>query len=169
MREWKTRAEEPERIAAERATTEATLRGIGVKTARLVEAITSGGGEVKPLVAEIKRLEREQADLLARLEHLDGLDLAREEFDLGTWLGEVKEALADLQATLEGTPQAGRQIIRRLLDGPVTVTPRTTEAGGLVFDYSGSGRYDVALAGVVVPSGQARRINKNNVGVRPGD
>ncbi len=144
MQEWKDRAEEPERIATERKAVESALRGIETKLQNLVNAVAAGG-DAKPLVVAIKKLEQERADLHAKLEHLQGLDQAREDFDLATWLEEIKEVLADLKGTLEGAPQAGRQIIRRLLDGPITVTPRTDSAGGLIFEYAGVGRFDSAL------------------------
>jgi len=160
------------------------IQGIEAKLQKLVEAITSGG-EAKTLVGAIKRLEQEQADLRAKLEYLDGLEKARDEFDLVSWLEETKEILDDLKGTLEGTPQAGRQVLRRLLDGPVTVNPRTDEEGGLYFEYTGLGRFDSALeqfdrlmAGEKIDPDSVKsvpkkrilagRVENNNVRARPG-
>ncbi len=85
--------------------------------------------------------EADRRALQAKLEHLDGLAIeAGQPFDVVAWLDETRELFDNLRDTLEADPAAGRQVLRRLLVGPVTVTPRV-EDGRLYVDFAGTSTY----------------------------
>jgi hypothetical protein len=80
--------------------------------------------------------ETERRDLRAKLEHLNGLAIEADSFDLMKCLEDMKGAIENLRSTLEADPAVGRQVLRRLLDGPIKVTP--TED---VFEFSGKASF----------------------------
>jgi hypothetical protein len=102
---------------------------------------------------------------------------AVEEFDLVEWLEQTTDLLSNLRETLEADPTASRQVLRGLLAGPITVTPRL-EAGVLYFDYAGTYRFeifslpkagegaDVALLGEVRPTQTASREIRGRLSCR---
>jgi hypothetical protein len=79
--------------------------------------------------------ERRKADLQAKLEHLDELQQAVDDFDMTEWIAEAQELLADTRNLLEADSEAGRQMLRRCLPHPLTITP-----DGEGWAFSGEGR-----------------------------
>ena len=65
---------------------------------------------------------------------------------------ELQAYLADWQGLLRSAPIQGRQIIRKLLVGRLTVTPQTHE-GGRYYEFSGEATLGRLLAGVFGVSG----------------
>ncbi len=117
--------------------------------ANLVEAIGDGEGDARALKASIIAKEREQIDLQAKLEHLDGLQRAAESFDPAAWMAEQAKLLEDVKVHFAGfsseetTPsqrarftEASRRILRVCLPAPLVVCPAIE--GGWV--YEGDGR-----------------------------
>src|SRR5262249_25072033 len=95
-----------------------------------------------------RRPEAERRDLQAELEHLNGLQLAADDFDLGAFLEEVTEVLQDLRSVLETDVVKGRRTLQRLLTAPITVTPTET-----CFEFAGAASwlgYDEQLRGAVM-------------------
>lgn len=148
MDEINAQKRNPDEAKAQRQAVEADLKKLDREVARLVEAVASGDGEVRPLVDAMKTKQRLRDDVAARLEHLDGLEKAASSFDVVEWLEETRELLEDLKNTLEADSAAGRGVLRSLLVGPLTVTPEIDEAGRCVaWTYQGDGRLDKVLAG----------------------
>ena len=141
LSEMEERRKAPEERAAQHAELTAQIARLDTELTRLTNVIASGAGAAPAtLLAAIKTREGERRDLRAKLEHLDGLAIADEAFDLGAWLEEMKGYFEDLRQTLEADPVAGRQALRYLLSGPIVVTPRQT-AEGLTFDFAGRATY----------------------------
>ena len=137
MREWKTNQEAPEALARQRQDVAAQVTKLDTELTKLGDAVASGEAPQTLLLA-IKSRETERQRLQASLEHLDGLAIEAEDaFDVATWLEETKGLLANLRLTLEADPAAGRQVMRRLLVGPIIVTPRVTEEKKLAFEFAG--------------------------------
>ena len=79
---------------------------------RFMEAIRLGGPLVS-LVAEIKSTEQRRADVLAQLEHLEGLAKAPAWDD--DLRAEISRRLAEWQQLIGREPEVARQLLRRLL------------------------------------------------------
>jgi DNA invertase Pin-like site-specific DNA recombinase len=140
MREWEERRKAPEELAAQRRELAAQVANLDFELKRLADAVASGSAP-QTILQAISAREAERRELQAKLEHLDGLAIeSEEEFDLNAWLEETKGLFEDLRETLEANPTVGRQVLRRLLVGPITVTPRA-EGGMLFFDFSGTSSY----------------------------
>jgi hypothetical protein len=76
-------------------------------------------------VAALRAVEQQRADVLAQLEHLDGLARA------GTPWGEdvrseIRRRMTEWRAMLLRHPGEARQILRKLIVGRLTMTPRVT-------------------------------------------
>ena len=102
------------------------------------------------------------------MEHLEGLAIeAGDAFDVAEWLEETKDLLENLRGTLEADPAAGRQVMRRLLVGSITVTPRA-EDGRLYFDFAGQSSYaefaGVPGADLVVGAPAIRMVSQDLTG-----
>jgi site-specific DNA recombinase len=115
--ELEKQAKNPDEAKAERQALEADIKRLDREVARLVEAVTAGGDDVRPLVAAMKAKQGQRDTLAAQLEHLDGLEKARETFDVVAWLEETRELLEDLRDTLEADPTTGRGVLRWLAPG----------------------------------------------------
>ena len=121
--ELKSRAETPDAAKAQRQELTARAAKLAGEVDRIAEAIAEGAGDSKTLVAKLREREAEHHDALARLEHLNGLEIEAEDFDMIAWLEEMRGVLSNLQAVLESDPTAGRQLLRRLAKTPIVVTP----------------------------------------------
>ena len=140
MHELKTNQEAPEALAQQRHDVAAQMTKLDTELGKLGDAIAAGEAPQTLLLA-IKSRETERQRLQATLEHLDGLAIeAGDDFDVAAWLEETKGLLGNLRETLGADPAAGRQVLRRLLVGPITVTPRV-EDGRLAFDFAGKSSY----------------------------
>jgi site-specific DNA recombinase len=147
-------AADPDAYAARRQACASEAEGLAGEIVRLTEAIASGG-ELSSLVAALKDRERRRADLLAQVEHLDGLAKAP------TWAddvrAEIRRRLADWRGLLGREPEIARQILRKLLDGRLTLTPKVTSAGQC-YELTGRATYGrlfegVVATGVTAPAG----------------
>jgi hypothetical protein len=92
--------------------------------ARFTDSIRLGG-PLASLVAEIKTTEQRRADVLAQLEHLEGLAKAPAWDD--TLREEIRRRLAEWQDLIGREPEVARQLLRRLLVGRLKLTPHVTE------------------------------------------
>ena len=134
-RELEEKSKAPEETKAELANLKRDLGRLEAETARLVEAIASGTGEVAPLADRVRANEGRKRDLLAQIEHLDGLHQAAKDFDVSEWFAETSELLADTRNLLEADAEAGRHLLRRCLRKPLKVTP--DGQGGWTFEGEG--------------------------------
>ena len=108
----------------------------------------------------LKELEREipsmsaagvgvsrRADLLAQVEHLDGLAKTP------TWgadvRAEIRRRLEDWRGLLGREPEVARQILRKLIDGRLTMTPKVT-SDGRFYEITSRATYGRLFEGVVV-------------------
>lgn len=120
--------------------------------ARLTEAIASGG-PLTSLVEALKAREQQRADLLAQLEHLDGMTKAR------PWGDDVRARLrariTDWSGILGRQPDVARQILRKLLDGRLRLEPDPVAGVYRIHGRASYGRLLDGLAPVVgyVPPG----------------
>jgi hypothetical protein len=112
---------------------------------RLTEGIRLGG-PLASLVEALRAAEGRRAEVLAQLEHLDGVGRV------------AKSGLGDLRRQLlTANPVDARPVLRNLLEGRLTMTPKR-EADGRWYAWSGHATYGGILAGLlrvqsVVPPG----------------
>jgi hypothetical protein len=64
----------------------------------------------------------------------------------GPLVGELGARLNDWQGLLERQPIQARQLLRKLLVGPLRYTPRRDEAGGY-YDFAGTASFGRLLSG----------------------
>jgi site-specific DNA recombinase len=134
----------PEQIEAQRRAVTAELARTEGRLAKLADALEEGG-QVRTVLDRIKTVEREQRDLQARLEHLDGLGKAAAAHSNGAYRAKLEALLADWRGCLTADPVVGRQVLRKLLVGPLTVTPRPE--GG--FAWTGTATFSRAMGGIL--------------------
>jgi hypothetical protein len=119
----------------------------------VTEAIATGG-PLAALVDALKARERQRADTLARLEHLDGLSRAPE------WGNGIRDKLrarlVEWHGFLSRQPEIARQILRKLLVGRLVLTPNAEMRTYAVQGRASYGRLlegIVSVVGVVPPGG----------------
>jgi hypothetical protein len=150
-------AGQTEQIEAQRAAALADLGRLENELKKLADAVASGAA-VETLLGAIKSREQERRDLKAKLEHLDGLGKAANQFDRDSYGAELRSVLSDWHRMLAATPAGGRQILRMVLAGPISVTKR--EDG---WAFEGQGSYGSLLRGafyhVRVPVAEVDALN----------
>jgi site-specific DNA recombinase len=141
----KTAADEDARAsrAAEREALIARIPVLNAEAERLANAVAAGSGALDVLLTAIKQrqAEREQAEL--RLAELEGI-----ERDLRADAEAVERLRAtwkDWEGALDADPVLARQLLRKVLAGPIAVSPR--ERGH--WTYAGISRFDGLLHGAV--------------------
>lgn len=137
MHEMEQRRAAPEALDAERRELTQRIATLTQELERATELVFAGTAPAT-LVQAMHGKEAERADLQAKLEHLNGLAIEAEDFDLSAFLGEMKALMDDLRGTLEADPTAGRQTLRKLLVGAITVTPTADGAG---FTFAGTSSF----------------------------
>jgi len=83
-----------------------------------------------------------------QLEHAEGLSLVARAFDRKAVRRELRDLLTDWQGLLEGEPAQARQILRKVLEGRLVMTPRQ-EADGRFYDWTATATYGRILGGVI--------------------
>jgi len=134
----------PEQAAARRATLAAEVRRLEGRLARLADAIAEGGS-LPTLVAALQAAEGEKCAAVARLAALDSAQKAVAEWSARGEDHRVQALLGSWQEALEGDPAVGRQVLRKLLVGPIVVTP---EPDGTV-GYRAEGSFSRLLVGTL--------------------
>ena len=137
---------------AQRAALLGSLRTLDRELAR---AVAAAGSDIPVLVEALRSTQRQRDEVAARLEHLDGLARAVETWGRQDGLGtELRARLDQWQEVLTGQPVLGRQVLRRLLVGRLTVTPQEGTRGRCTgHQWAGTASYGRLLAGLV--GGQA--------------
>ena len=114
---------------------------------RYTDAVAQGGS-LPSILAALHEREGRRQDLLAQLEHQDGLGLAVRAFDQKAVRRELRELLTDWQGLLEGEPAQARQILRKLLEGRVMLTPHIS-GRERTYEWTATATYGRILTGVV--------------------
>jgi len=132
------RREKPEAMAAQRATLQAEIDRLDQERANLVRlaALTSD----MTVVAGIEERRKLRDEAAAKLEHLDALAAEGESL-----VSLSIEDMPALRKELEAEAPAARRVLRRLLLGPITVTPKLLDAKGrrVAFEFEGKATYAV--------------------------
>jgi site-specific DNA recombinase len=120
----KTWAEDRPDHEAKRRPIQAELARIDAELKKLGDAV-AGGASVQTLLDAVKAREAERRELLAQLEHLDGLAKAAASYDGTDHLAAWKIILPGWSKALIAEGPAGRQRLRSILRGPVYVSKGT--------------------------------------------
>ena len=137
-------------VDAERAAITSQLDQLDAQLERLALAVASGG-ELAALLRLMKDLDRQRAGLRDRLTAVESLrrvavlDVGRIEEDLNARLSEWRELLR------RHVVQA-RQILRKLMVGRLTFTPRE-ESGARWYEFAGVGTLGNLINGLALPKG----------------
>jgi site-specific DNA recombinase len=138
-----------------RAALEAERAKLDQEITRLTEAIAEGG-DLNPLLAAMKVRDQRRTAVLSELATLDRV-AAMGTAELGQLQDILMAQLADWQGLLRATPIQGRQILRKLILGRTTFTPRLDER---YYEFHGEATLGRLLAGalggaraVVAPTG----------------
>jgi site-specific DNA recombinase len=149
-------AADPDGYAERRQACATEAQRLAEEAARIAEAIASGG-MLTPLVTALKDRERRRADLLAQVEHLDGLAKAP------TWgadvRAEIRRRLEDWRGLLVREPEVARQILRKLIDGRLTMTAKIINGGRFLRNHRASDLwrlFEGVLVNMVAPARHAR-------------
>jgi hypothetical protein len=130
--------------ADRRAEIEHALAKVKTELVRLTGAIIAGG-ELPTVTQAIKARERQRGQLERELQTFEELSQVSE-IDTANLERELSEILAGRRDLLaKQTPQA-RQILRKLLDGRLTFTPREDRASRY-YEFTGTGILDPVLTG----------------------
>ena len=135
---------EPEEHAERRQGLTSAAERLAQEIGRLTEAVASGAGTLPSLLEALKDRERQRADALARLEHLDGLSRAPEWSD--GIRDKLRTRLADWQGLLGRQPEVARQILRKLLVERLVLKP---DATACTYTVQGRATYGRLLEGIV--------------------
>ena len=136
----------PDTQASRRAELDRELAKVRTELGRLTEAIIAGG-DLPSLTQAMKDRERRSAQLEREMQGLDELAQVSQidEADMGRELRGILLGWRELLA--KHTPQA-RQILRKLLDGRLSFTPRK-ENGVPYYEFTGKGVLDPILMGAL--------------------
>jgi hypothetical protein len=140
-------AAHPDEVGAKREALLAERRRVESELGHFTEAIRQGGS-LPTLVNEMQRLEGQRADLLARLEHLEGLSRAAGTWDQVALREEFTALLREWQTLLQGEPVQARQILRKLIVGRLRMGARRA-AGGTFLPVVRQASYGRLLAGLI--------------------
>ena len=125
-----------------RAGLERDLRDVDARIEPLVGAIADGD-PMPELLARLKQERGRTAALVAQLEALPRIDR-------GQLQARAREKLADWRGLLERQASYGRQVLRKILIGRLTVTP---EADGA--HLTGTATWGKLFSGLLLPKGMA--------------
>jgi site-specific DNA recombinase len=118
-------------LVGQRGVLEAERERIDGELSRLAEGVAHGG-DVPELLAAMGSRRRQRAEILAKLEHLEGIgpDISQV---LAGWRAQAAtlalQSMTGLRAVLESGSE-GRQMLRQILKTPIVITPEV-EAGRL--------------------------------------
>jgi len=147
------RRERPGAVEEHRRKLEADVRQLQADIARYAEAVKRAP-DLEELLEAMRTSKRRLRDAQAHLEHLDGL--ARGGATSGDDRVELVKRIAEWDAALGRHPVQVRQILRKLIDGRVRLTPREGEPGRFDCVFLATyGRLFAGIAGVqaMVPPG----------------
>jgi site-specific DNA recombinase len=136
---------DPEAAARETTRLQTDLVRLDGECRRLADVIASTGGEAESLMTAIRAREHERARAEGRLAELGATSqVAR--MDRVRLARDLRARLTDWQGLILTHPQQARQGLKKLLEGRLAFTPT---ADGTAVEFSGQGRLDPILAGVI--------------------
>src|SRR6266851_1024562 len=138
-------ATSPEKIAAAREQLDAEAKQIETELTRYVAAIARGG-PAESIMAAVHQAEAAKKAIEARRAALESTQKAIASWKASGHDKRVAALLGDWRAALMGEPVVARQILRKLLVGPIVVTP--VENGPGVW-YSAQGTYRRFIGGTI--------------------
>jgi site-specific DNA recombinase len=124
------------------------LRRIDRELGNLTDAI-AGGKPPARLIERMRAREQQRADLLAQLEHIDGLRRAARPSLTPALRATVQAVLAEWDTLLRGNPSDARPVLRQLLVGRLTLTPQEGPQGR-VYAIAGTATLGTLLGRAVV-------------------
>lgn len=142
-------------LGARRHALERKRRQVERQLGRFTDAIAAAGEPFPSLLDRLRAGERRRAELLAQLEHVDGLGRAARSGMIPELRATLRERLEAWQGLLRSNPVEARPILRRLLVGRLVLTPTQLPAGRF-YEFTGTATYGELLSGVVaglVPPG----------------
>jgi site-specific DNA recombinase len=137
----------PDETATQRETLRGRLRQLDAEHGRFMEAVRQWG-PLGSLGAELRALELRRAEVLAQLEHLDGLEKAAGAWDAHALAGDFAALLGEWQGLLRGEPVQARQILRKLIAGRLRMVPEI-RPDGRFYRWTGQASYGRLLAGLI--------------------
>ena len=137
----------PDEAAGQRETVRGRLRQLDAEHGRFMEAVRQWG-PMASLGAELRTLELRRAELLAQLEHLDGLEKAAGSWDAQSLAGDFATMFGEWQALLRGAPVQARQILRKVITGRLRMVPEIRDDGRF-YRWTGQASYGRLLAGLI--------------------
>ena len=117
-----------------------------VELTRLVEAVAQGG-DSRSLMAEIQKREAQQQELHAQLSGIANRHLE-------TWRSkasvreDLEQRIQEWRGLLRRRAVQGRQILSKLIDGRLLMTPHTDQTPAY-YEFSGTGTLTGLLSGIV--------------------
>jgi site-specific DNA recombinase len=142
-------------LGTRQATLERELRQVERALGRYGDAVAAAGEPLPSLRDRLRAGERRRAELLAQLEHLDGLGRAARPGMSAELKGMLRERLTAWGTLLRSNPLEARPILRQLLVGRLVLTPRELPAGRF-YEFTATATYGALVSGVVaglVPPG----------------
>ena len=119
---------------------------LGIELARLVEAVAQGG-DSRALTTEIQNREARQQELHAEMKGtLDREFVAWR--SRPTVRDDLERRIQDWRGLLRRGAVQGRQILSKLIDGRLLLTPHTEETPAY-YEFSGTGMLTGRLSGIV--------------------
>lgn len=141
-------AASPAALTHERARLRTQLRACDDALTHLTDAIALGG-DGPTLVRAVQTREQERVTLTQALGALD-TRLALDGLDTGALRPVLEAKLAGWRDLLTRHPQQARAILSKCLDGRLIFTPTTDPVSGArAYVFTGAGRLDAVVAGVV--------------------
>jgi len=138
----------PEQIAARRQKIEAEIARLDGRIEKWVDALGDGGS--RSLTERIKEAEGQQDALRVRLAQLDELQATVAKWTEAGHQDRIEALLGDWQGALAGAPAVGRQILKKLLVGPIGVTSLfDNETRQWNHSYWAEGTYGKAIWGAL--------------------
>jgi site-specific DNA recombinase len=137
----------PDDAAAQREALRGRLRQLDGEHGRFMEAVRQWG-PMGSLAAELRALELRRAEILAQLEHLDGMEKTAGAWDAHAVAGEFHTMLDEWQTLLRGEPVQARQILRKLITGRLRMVPEI-RPDGRFYRWTGQASYGRLLAGLI--------------------
>jgi hypothetical protein len=141
-------------LDTERRRLEAERRRVEQELGRFAEAIAAGA-RLPTLLDAMQDRERRRAELLAQLEHVDGLGRTLRPALTPELRASLRERLTAWSALLGSDPSEARPILRQLLVGRLTCQPRRRPEGRC-YQFSATATFGGLLQGAVaglVPPG----------------
>jgi hypothetical protein len=134
----------PERVAERRQHLDAELQRVESRLSKLTEAIVVGGA-VQTIVVAIKAAEAQQREIEARLEQLAEAQRTVAQVEDVDHQERVAALLTDWREALNASPVVARQVLRKLLVGPITIRHSADGQTG----YWARGSFGRVIAGVL--------------------